>query len=510
MSTEFDNEIVQVIENFHLDGNKEGKEQQVTVNNNNNNNALKRDMKFRHAFAFVVGCIIGAGIFVTPSFIARRTPNLFVSMVAWLVAGAMGLMGALCYCEMASVVKKTGASYIFILDCYGPAAGFLVNWTNVFLFAPCDACILLYTIGLYVCAPFYGDHTSSEYLWASKMVGICVMLVISVINSLGAKKSGTFQIAFIVIQMVMFATILCLGVYSLATTDSIKHFSPNVVFNNTLSGLKEDFPSFGIALLNALYCFDGYVTIAFIVEEVVNPAKAVPMLSFTAIPFVTFVYILLNLACASVLTHDEVASSDVFLSDLAQKVGGRSLSYVVPFAIAVCVLPAVSAVFYNLPRLMMSSAREGQLPRVFALIHRERRTPIPSIAFLACASILVTLLDFDLQTLLQICNIAIWFEYAFAISTILVNRWRKPEAARAYKTWITTPIIMIVVPLALLVLSIIEKPVVTMFIIGLMLLSLPVYFIFLKKRWLPFTTLNNFVYDLLTIRTPLVECKVKE
>ena len=112
-----------------------------------------------------------------------------------------------------------------------------------------------------------------------------------------------------------------------------------------------------------------------------------------------------------------------------------------------CVVPALSSVFYNLPRLMMSSAREGQLPRLFALIHRERRTPVPSIAFLAFASIVVTLMDFDFQTLLQVCNIVIWFEYAFAISTILVNRWRKPDAVRAYKTWITTPVVMILVPL---------------------------------------------------------------
>ena len=490
---------------------KNSKELQQSSDVGNEENALKREMKFRHAFAFVVGCIIGAGIFVTPSLIARRTPNLFVSMVAWLSAGAMALIGALCYSEMVSVVKKTGASYIFILDCYGSAAGFLVNWTNVFLFAPCDACILLYTIGMYTCAPFYGDHTSPEYLWASKLVGICVMLVISVISSLGAKKSGSFQIAFIVIQMVVFATIVCLGVYSLATTDGSisKHFSFTVVFNNTLSGLRQDLPSFGIALFNALYCFDGYVTIAFIVEEVVNPEKAVPLLSFTSIPFVTFIYILINLASASVLTHQEIADSNVFLSDLAQKVGGSSLSYVVPFAIAMCVVPALSSVFYNLPRLMMSSAREGQLPRLFALIHRERRTPVPSIAFLAFASIVVTLMDFDLQSLLQVCNIVIWFEYAFAISTILVNRWRKPDAVRAYKTWITTPVVMILVPLVLLILAIIEKPVVTMIILGLMLLSLPVYFVFLKKRWLScFGTLNGFLYDVLMKRAPLVECKV--
>ena len=429
------------------------------------------------------------------------------------------MMGALCYCEMSSVVKKTGSSYVFILNCYGQAAGFLVNWTNVFLFAPCDAAILLYTIGSYACAPFYENHTSSEYLWVSKLVGISVMLVISLINSLGARKSGAFQIVFIVIQMVVFALVLCLGVYSLASTDSVKHFSPQVTFNNTWSGLKNDFPSLGIALFNALYCFDGYATISYLVEEVVDPDRAVPLLTFTSIPFVTFIYILITLACASVLTHKEIASSNVFLSVFAEKIGGSSLSYAVPFAIAACVIPSLSAVFYNLPRMIMSSSREGQFPRMFSLIHKERRTPMPAIAYLTLASIVVTLMDFELQTLLLVCNITIWFEYAFAVSTILVNRWRKPDADRVYKTWLITPVIVIVVPMVLLVLAFVEQPVGTGTVVMLMLLSLPVYFVCfvaLKKMsgqrylgvvaWLK--KLDDFLFVFLNKHAQLVECKV--
>ena len=146
---------------------------------------LRRNMKFHHCFAFVVGSIVGAGIFITPSLVSQYTPNLFMSMVAWTLAGGIALLGALCYCEMVSVVNKTGASYIFILDCYGKAPGFIVNWTNALIFAPCDACILLITIGLYVCAPFFDDYNSVEYVWCSKLVGLICMVAIAGINCLG-------------------------------------------------------------------------------------------------------------------------------------------------------------------------------------------------------------------------------------------------------------------------------------------------------------------------------------
>ena len=152
---------------------------------NNGGQTLRRNMKFHHCFAFVVGSIIGAGIFITPSLVTQYTPNLFMSLVAWILAGGIALLGALCYCEMVSVVNKTGASYIFILDCYGKAPGFIVNWTNALIFAPCDACILLITIGLYVCAPFFEDHNSLEYHWCSKLVGLVCMVAVAGINCLG-------------------------------------------------------------------------------------------------------------------------------------------------------------------------------------------------------------------------------------------------------------------------------------------------------------------------------------
>ena len=301
-----------------------------------------------------------------------------------------------------------------------------------------------------------------------------------------------------------------MAVYSATVRHTYTNLLPEVTFNNTLASLRRDFPALSIALFNALYCFDGYSTIAYIVEETVNPATTIPLVTFTAVPFVTFVYILVNVSCAAVLTHAEMASSKIVIADVVVRVGGKTFAYFMPFLVAVCVLPALSGVFYSLPRLIMSSAREGQFPRVFSLIHKERRTPVPAIVFLAFATTMLTLCNLSLQTMLQCCNISIWFEYAFAISTILVNRWKRPELKRTYRTWITTPIFMMVVPIVLFVMSFIEKPVSSVFIVLTMMLSLPVYYVFLHKRWLQNILPNNAITVLLTRHLPLVKCEFDE
>lgn len=468
---------------------------------------LRRNMDFHHCFAFVVGSIVGAGIFISPSLVAKYTPNLFVALVVWTLAGGIALLGALCYCEMVSVVNKTGASYIFILDCYGKAAGFSVNWTNALIFAPCDACILLVTIGLYACAPFFNDHNSVEYMWCSKMVGMIVMVIIAGISCLGAKKSGTFQIIFLTVQMLLFCLIFGMAIYTASTTDSYKQLLPSITFNNTFASLKKDFPAFSIALFNALYCFDGYATIAYIAEEAVNPARTIPLVTFTSIPFVAFVYILINLACAAVFTHSQMAASKILVTDVAVRVGGNSFIYLMPVAVALCIIPALSAVFYNLPRLIMSSAREGQFPSVFSLIHKHRRSPIPAIVYLAIVTSLLTLSNLSIETMLQFCNISIWFEYAFAISTILTNRYRRPEIKRTYQTWITTPVFMIIVPVVLLVLLFYEKPLSTSLVLLLMLLSLPVYYVFLYRKWFQYLLPCSKITLYFLEQFPLVKCE---
>ena len=329
----------------------------------------------------------------------------------------------------------------------------------------------------------------------------------NILSLTGAKKSGVLQIVFISIQIALFTAILGMSIYSATARHTYTNLLPEVTFNNTLASLRRDFPALSIALFNALYCFDGYATIAYIVEEAVDPANTIPLVTFTAIPFVTFVYVLINVSCAAVLTHAEMASSKIVIADVLVRVGGKIFVYFMPFLVAVCVLPALSSVFFNLPRLIMSSAREGQFPRMFSLIHKERRTPVPAIVFLAIVTFLLTLCNLSLQTMLQCCNISIWFEYAFAISTILVNRWKRPELKRTYRTWITTPIFMMIVPMTLFVLSFAEKPISSVMIVLAMMLSLPVYYVFLHKRWLHHFLPNNTIMVWMMKHFSLVKCE---
>ena len=66
------------------------------------------------AVAIIVGIVIGAGIFKTPSLVAGVTGDAGWMIVAWVLGGLISLAGALCYAELATTYPHAGGDYHFL------------------------------------------------------------------------------------------------------------------------------------------------------------------------------------------------------------------------------------------------------------------------------------------------------------------------------------------------------------------------------------------------------------
>ena len=129
--------------------------------------ALRKDMNFIDAIAFVVGGMIGSGIFITPATILQETGSFGVSMLCWLVGMVISILGALCYIELGLLIPKTGGEYMYILNAYtfrnrnkwvesfGSLLAFLFTWTTVFVIRPTSSAIVILTCVRYLTRPFY-------------------------------------------------------------------------------------------------------------------------------------------------------------------------------------------------------------------------------------------------------------------------------------------------------------------------------------------------------------------
>ena len=469
--------------------------------------SLKRCLTYSKVYSMVVVSMIGSGLFISPSLVAALTPNMFIAIVVWILAGGCALLGSLCYCELASVVKKIGSSYIFVFDCYGECPAFVFLWTNAVIVIPCCVSIAAYTAGMYICTPFIVDQTSSSFVWCSKLIAALIILIAVFINCLDVKMTGNIQTVLTIVYGCIVALIVGFGIYQVSKTKNVPNLKPSVLLNNTLSGITQHFAVIGGAMFSALWCFDGWYYVAQFVEETVEPARNIPLVAFTSIPTVTIVYVLINIACLSALSQKEMAESVVVITTLAERVGSHAWAYVIPLFVSLSCFGNIIGVCYNFSRSLLSASREGQFPAICGLIHKSKRTPIPALIYIGIVgTMMVICYGNHIQSLIRYVNIALWAEYGIAISALIVFRYKRPHVERSYKVWITTPLFMIFVSASLIILSLVDEPVTTSIVIVIILVGSLVYYISIKKSWLSFIKFDTLSKGIIA-SINLVECQ---
>ena len=172
---------------------------------------LARDLGVSHASAVVVGTIIGSGIFLVPAEMMQAVGSAKLVYLAWLVGGLLSFFGALTYAELGAMKPQAGGEYVYVRDAYGPLGGFLYGWTWFVIAKPASVATiatgLVRILGTFSIFSFFlWEHFSREHLLSfavtwGQLVAIAAAILISVLNYLGVKKAGEFQLVFTVLKV---------------------------------------------------------------------------------------------------------------------------------------------------------------------------------------------------------------------------------------------------------------------------------------------------------------------
>ncbi len=436
---------------------------------------LRRNLGFWGAFGFVVAVLFGSGIFISPGLVASQTENMGMAIVAWILAGIPCLLGALCFCELTCMYGKTGGVYLYMYEAYGDFGGFACIWARTLIVDSVGMAAISLSVGHYLFEPFC-DIESKSGVWLVKMVAVLAMLISAVINCVSTSFVGKSQVWFAIIQVLSISFIVVLGVWQVAIGNTSNFVT---MFDNSS---KFEIGSFGIALYNGLWGYDGWDMIAQIAEELENMERNLLLSIVTAIPFVMFCYIIINLALMSVLTREQMAASSTVATTFVANILGDKVAFVIPFAVSLSILAGLTGISFLSTRIMVSAGREGHLPCFLSYIHKDRRTPIPAIA-LCYAHVVFWVIQpaFDIQALLAIYSLAIWVQSFLSIASLILMRIRKPNMERPYKVWMINPIFASIIALFLVVIPFVSKPVESLICVAVYLSALPVYYVCIKK-----------------------------
>src|SRR6266481_3426208 len=414
---------------------------------------LARDLGVSHASAVVVGTIIGSGIFLVPAEMMQAVGSAKLVYLAWLVGGLLSFFGALTYAELGAMKPHAGGEYVYVRDAYGPLGGFLYAWTWFVIAKPASVATiatgLVRILGTFPIFSFFTANAISVpfgVTWG-QLVAIAAAILISVLNYLGVKKAGEFQLVFTVLKVaiILGIVVVCFGGGGAAGGGWSN-------FAGTFTGAKGGIAGFMAALVAALWAYDGWNDLNMVAGEVKRPERNIPIALIAGVATVGVLYILVNAGVQYVLPANAIAASPRPASDAVALVMGRMGASIVSAGMAISMLVTLNGTIMSGARVPYAVARDGYFFSALAEVHPRFHTPTGAIVLQAVLSILLLLLGANFRQLFSLAIFAEWLFYMIAGSTVFVFRWRDPGAVRPYRMfgYPFVPAVFIAVAAALL------------------------------------------------------------
>src|SRR5437667_7830476 len=384
---------------------------------------LLRELNAWHAIAIVAGTIIGSGIFLVPKEMMQAVGSAGLVYLAWIVGGLLSFFGALTYAELGAVRPWAGGEYVYVRDGYGPLAGFLYAWTWFLIAKP--ASIATLATGL---VRVLGDFSALSLLSRNlisvpfhvtygQLLAIAAAVLISLLNYLGVKKAGEFQLVFTVLKIAIILGIVLIG-FTYASGNWRN-------FAGTYSGAAGGMAGFMAALVAALWAYDGWNDLNMVSGEIRDPERSIPIALIAGVATVGILYMLVNAAVQYVLPAGVVATSQRPASDATAAVLGSVGAGIVSVGMAVSMLVAMNGTIMSGARIPFAVARDRYFFSALAEVHPRFHTP--SIAIIAQAVLAIILLVFggSFRQFFSLAIFAEWLFYMVAASTVFLFRRRE-------------------------------------------------------------------------------------
>ncbi|XP_053100449.1 solute carrier family 7 member 13 isoform X2 [Hemicordylus capensis] len=266
---------------------------------------LQRTIGYFEGVSFIIGTIVGAGIFISPTGVLKYSLlNVGVALIIWTACGIISLMGALCYAELGTALPFSGGEYSHIKRALGSPLAFVFMWTAMFNKPASNAARAL-LFAEYATQPFYGECLPPELL--KKCLALAVLWCLGILNARSVKMAAWLQTVFTVLKMLALSVIAIGGIALL-----IRGRKENTArFEHAFSSEIPDAVQIAEAFFQGLYAYGGWWNLNYMAEEMKNPSRNIPWTVMTALPLVTVFYLLVNVSYLTVLTPKEIVSSDL-------------------------------------------------------------------------------------------------------------------------------------------------------------------------------------------------------
>jgi basic amino acid/polyamine antiporter, APA family len=456
---------------------------------------LKRDLTLTHGIAIVVGITIGTGIFLKSAPMAQAVGSPLLVMAAWAVAGLVAVLGALCFAELGTLIPRAGGEYQYVRAAFGDLPGFVYVCMSIIIGAASVASYsVAFTIFLSGVVPLPGPWVERDYMifgqsmhWQfgfRQLLSIAAVVAFTGVNLAGVAFGGRVQ-TFLTSLKVLALVGVIVGVFLFSAQPAGGAPAGEVAIPAfTLSG-------FGFAMLSAMWAYSGWQYLPMTAAEVRDPERNVPRAVIGGGLLVVVLYLLVNSAYFHALPFESVLTASSTAYPDAPAVGARAAetflgSKAISLAAVVFLISAIGAlngVMLTRARVPYAAAQDGLFFNSFADLNPGASVPANSVILHGVLAILFAVSGtFD-----QLTNLAtLIFVLFWALSgvALLVLRRRMADARRPYRVplYPLVPAAYVLVMTGIIVSTVIESPAESGATLVLLLLSLPLYPLFRRRK----------------------------
>ena len=439
----------------------------------------------------VMGSMIGSGIFIVSADIGRQVGSPGLLILVWALTALLTLIAALSYGELAAAMPRAGGQYVYLREALGPLSGFLYGWT-LFLVIQTGTIAAVAVAFAKFAGIFVPWMSASNVLFqagrfsfnAQQLTGIGLLILLSAVNCLGIRTGALVQNVFTFAKT---AALLGLVVAGLVLGSDAKAVEQN--FSDFWRGA--DFFSYAtwsmvaVAMVGSLFSADAWNNVTFTAGEVKNPRRNLPLSLALGTGVVLFLYLATNFIYLRWLPLDpgiQRAAEDRVGTAVVEAMLGTGAGRLMALAIMISTFGCMNGLILAGARVYYAMARDGLFFRRVAEVHPRYRTPVVSLA-VQCAWACLLTLSGAYNELLEYVIFAVLLFYMLTIAGLFVLRYKRPHMERPYRAigYPAAPALYILLAGFIEVMLLIHRPGYTWPGLIIVLLGVPVYYLWRSK-----------------------------
>ncbi|KAF0495978.1 amino acid transporter [Gigaspora margarita] len=375
-----------------------------------------RILKTSSGLGYNINHIIGAGIFITPSNVWRLAQSPGSALMLWIFGGFVSLLGSMIYVELGTRFPDGSGEQKYLEETFNiNKIAHIFSFVMITIILPGAIIADTYACSKYLLYAIKGNYGNEDIYFGIdyielRFVTIALLLIITGYNMFSNRLAIRINQTFAIIKILILLTISIIGLVWLKDNSSRDHWKgifnhtpPS--YNNTLlnnnntlldkaheRSVSEQIGSYGNAMINVLFSYEGWNDLNYLTEELDSPARSLKLSAIFSVIITFILYLLTNVAFITVVDPTEaISSEDIIAISFGRTIFGEPGRIIILILILISAFGCVGSMVFMGSRAIAYAAKYNFIPGISQRLYYWGATPKYALLlqFVYCAVLIL-------------------------------------------------------------------------------------------------------------------------